>query len=125
VDDRKGNRKVTEILVLADPCNVTGACLAQAKLLFDHLANPIVSFQFNDVGGELFGRLTGDHLPNESTGFSCRLGVLVDGELFSAPAIRSKIGNQGQIRMALSWAGGFRKAIGSRQLRTSGHFQKG
>ena len=79
----RGNRKATEILVIADPCNVTGACLAQAKLQFDHLANPIVSFQFNDAGGELFGRLTGDHLPNESTGFSYRLGILVNGELFS------------------------------------------
>ncbi len=92
-----GNRMVTEILVIADPCDVTGVCLTLAKLQFDHLANPIVSFQFNDAGGELFGRLTGDHLPNESTGFSYRLGILVDGELFSAPTIRSKIGNQGQI----------------------------
>ena len=92
-----GNRKVTEILVIADSCNVTGAYLTHAKLQFDHFANPVVSFQFNDAGGELFGRLTGDHLPNESTGLSHRLGILVDGELFSAPTIRSKIGNQGQI----------------------------
>ncbi len=56
-----------------------------------------MSFTFNDAGGELLGKLTGDHLPNDSTDFSYRLGILVHGELISAPMIRSKIGNQGEI----------------------------
>ena len=56
-----------------------------------------MSFTFNDAGGELFGKLTGDHLPNDSTGLFYKLGIIIDGELFSAPTIRSKIGNPGEI----------------------------
>ena len=45
----------------------------------------------------MFGKLTGEHLPNDSTGISYSLGIIIDGELFSAPTIRSKIGAAGQI----------------------------
>ena len=45
----------------------------------------------------MFGKLTGDHLPNDSTGVSYNLGIIIDGEVFSAPTIRSKIGSKGQI----------------------------
>jgi len=94
---KTGDREVTEVLVVADPCNVTGDCLKEAKLQFDPFEKPGVSFAFNDAGGKLFGKLTGDHLPNDSTGLSYSLGIIIDGELFSAPTIRSKIGNTGQI----------------------------
>ena len=96
---KMGNREVTEILAVADPYNVTGTRLTEAKLQFDHFANPIVTFQFNDAG-ELFGRLTGSHLPNASTGLSYRLGILVDGELFSAQrsAVRSANGAKSPVR---------------------------
>jgi len=91
------NRGVTEILVVADPCNVAGDCLKEAKLQFDPFGKPSVSFTFNDAGGKLFGKLTGDHLPNDSTGVSYSLGIIIDGEIFSAPTIRSKITTSGQI----------------------------
>jgi preprotein translocase subunit SecD len=94
---KAGDREVTEILVVADPHNVTGAYLTQARLQFDRFGQPNVSFTFNDAGGELVGKLTGDHLPNDSTGVSYWLGILIDGELLSAPRIRSKIGNRGEI----------------------------
>jgi hypothetical protein len=92
-----GNRQVMEILVVADAYNVTGAYLTRAKLQFDRLGNPAVSFTFNDAGGKLFGELTSEHLPNDSTGLLYKLGVIIDGELFSAPVIRSKIDGAGQI----------------------------
>jgi len=41
--------------------------------------------------------LTGDHLPDKSTGFSYKLGIILDGELQSAPSIRSVISNRGEI----------------------------
>jgi hypothetical protein len=94
---KRDNRDVTEILVVADPYDVTGACLTRAKLEFDPLGNPTVRFAFSDAGGELFGKLTGDHLPKGPTGPFFKLGIIIDGELFSAPMIRSKIGKAGEI----------------------------
>ena len=93
----KKKGKGEEILVVADPYNVTGAYLAEAKLEFDRRANPAVSFTFNDAGGELFGKLTGEHLPNDATNFFYKLGIIIDGELVSAPAVRSQIGKKGEI----------------------------
>jgi hypothetical protein len=92
-----GSRKVTEILVVADPCNITGAYLTQAKVHFDPFGRPGLVFIFNDAGGKLFGKLTGDHLPNESAGVRYWLGIIIDGELVSAPTVQSKIGNKGEI----------------------------
>jgi SecD/SecF fusion protein len=43
------------------------------------------------------GKLTGEHLPDDSTGLLYKLGIVIDGELFSAPAIQSKIGKEGEI----------------------------
>ena len=92
-----GSREVTEILVVADPCNITGAYLTQAKIHFDPFGRTGVAFTFNDAGGKLFGKLTGDHLPNESTGVRYWLGIIIDGELVSSPTVQSKIGNKGEI----------------------------
>jgi hypothetical protein len=94
---KAGNREITELLVVADPCNVTGECLKEVKLQFDSFGKPGVNFAFTDAGGELFGKLSGDHLANDSTGTSYSLGIIVDGEIFSAPTIRSKITTTGQI----------------------------
>jgi hypothetical protein len=94
---KAGNREVTEVLVVADPCNVTGHYLKEVKLQFDPFGKPGVSFTFNDAGGRLFGKLTGDHIADDSTGLSYSLGIIIDGELLSAPMIRSKIGETGQI----------------------------
>lgn len=92
-----GNRKVKEILVVTDTCNVTGAYLTGAKIQFNSSGDPTVSFTFNDAGGKLFGKLTGDHLPDPSNDSHSRLGIIIDGELFSAPIIQTRIGNEGQI----------------------------
>ncbi len=92
-----GDRTVTEILVVADPYNVTGACLSRVKLQFDLREEPCVGCTFNEAGGRLFGKLTGDHLPNDSIDLSYKLGIIVDGELLSAPAIRSRISSKGEI----------------------------
>jgi SecD/SecF fusion protein len=94
---KQDNHEITEILVVADPYNLTSAYLTQTKLQFDRLGNPAVNFTFNDAGGELLGKLTGEHLPDDSTGLLYKLGIVIDGELFSAPAIQSKIGKEGEI----------------------------
>jgi hypothetical protein len=99
---KQHRRETTEILVVADPCNVTGSYIIAARLQFNLCGEPGVSFTFNDAGGKLFAKLTGDHLPKKASDFTYKLGIILDGELFSAPSIQSTIGNKGQITGSFS-----------------------
>ena len=94
---KQGDGEITEILVRADPCNVTGKYVSEARAHPDERGRPCIDFTFNDVGGELFGKLTGDHLPDRLTDFYYKLGIILDGELYSAPRINDRITNRGQI----------------------------
>jgi len=93
---------IAEILVVTDSCNVTGAYLAKAEASADNSGHPCINFTFNDAGGKLFAKLTGDHLPDVSTNFRYRLGIILDGELCSAPSIQSVISNRGVITGSFS-----------------------
>ena len=88
---KKGAREVTEVLVVPDAQNVTGDYLARVDAGADHSGRPDVKFTFNQKGGELFGKLTGEHLPDETTHGAYKLGIILDGELYSAPSIQSRI----------------------------------
>lgn len=99
---RQDDREVTEVLVVADSYNVTGAYLTRAEPGDDHARYPHVNFTFNEEGGRLFGGLTGDHLPDLSGDFRYRLGIIVDGALYSAPLVQSRISRQGQISGSFS-----------------------
>jgi preprotein translocase subunit SecD len=93
---KQDHREVTEVLVVADPQDVTGAYLTKAEVGAD-TSGPCINFTFNAAGGKRFAKLTGDHLPDASGHSSYRLGIILDGELCSAPTIRSVISNQGKI----------------------------
>ncbi len=92
-----GVHDVTEILVVNDIYNVNGGYLTQAATSTDDKGQPCVNFTFNGTGGQLFGELTGNHLPDKLTDFSYKLGIILDGEMYSAPALRSTIYDHGQI----------------------------
>ncbi len=92
-----GGRKVMEVLVVNDIYNVTGAYLTRADVGTDQRAQPCVRFNFNSTGAQLFGELTSTHLPDKVTGFTYKLGIILDGELYSAPSIRSPIYGSGEI----------------------------
>jgi hypothetical protein len=92
-----GQHRVTEILVVADPYNVTGGYITAAELDYDWLGHPTLEFRLSKAGGILFGKLTGDHLPNKSAGVTYKLGIILDGELYSAPAVMSTIHDRGEI----------------------------
>lgn len=94
---KRDEREVMEVLVVADPYNVTGRYLTRAEPDSDPRGRPTVSFVFNDAGGSLFGKLTGNHLPDRSADVRYRAGIILDGELFSAPTIQSTIFNKGVI----------------------------
>jgi SecD/SecF fusion protein len=93
---------ITEILVVTDSCNVTGTYLTKAEASADNSGHPCINFTFNDAGGKLFAKLTGDHLPDVSSGFKYKLGIILDGELCSAPCIMSTISDRGAITGSFS-----------------------
>jgi SecD/SecF fusion protein len=93
-----GNKNVMEVLVIQDNYNVTGDLLDHANAGTDmRTGKPDVEFTFNAKGGRLFGMLTGENKPDEVTGFQRRLGIILDGKLFSAPGLMSQISEHGEI----------------------------
>ena len=94
----KEGRKVLEVLVLKDMYDVNGGYLADTRPDADQkTGKPCVDFTFNSTGGNLFGKLTGDHLPDELTNFFYKLAIILDDELYSAPQINSQIMDRGEI----------------------------
>ena len=91
---KRGKKEETQVLVANDEWNVTGDYLTSEGTGFGE-QGPTVDFGFNTKGAEKFSELTGHNVPEE--GFSRRLGIILDGELQSAPTIQSRISNQGQI----------------------------
>ena len=94
---KQDNREIMEILVVTDPYNVSDEYITRALPSSDSLGHPCIEFTFNETGGQLFGKLTGDHLPDNATNFAYSLGIIVDGELTSAPSILSVITARGII----------------------------
>ena len=87
-----------EVLVVMDEFNVRGSHLDYARVGIDSgVGGPAVNFGFNDDGAKLFGDLTARNLPDPSLNLRRRLGMILDGALFSAPNLNSKIGAHGQI----------------------------
>ena len=87
-----------EMLVLMDRYNVTGDYLTNASPGIDRVGKPCVNFAFNTRGANRFGQLTSKNLPDPSQPDLHRLlAIILDGELYSAPAIRSRIDDRGEI----------------------------
>lgn len=84
------------LVMTDDGLNVTGRYLRRAAADFDSAGNPAVSFTFNAMGAELFGMLSGNHLPNKS-GARYNLGILLDSRLLSAPNLKTRITDSGII----------------------------
>jgi SecD/SecF fusion protein len=92
-----GQKKITEILVVQDNYNVTGEYLDHAKEGQDQRGKIDVEFVFTSKGGQLFGMLTNENKPDDVTGFKRKLGIILDGNLYSAPGINSPIYEHGMI----------------------------
>jgi serine/threonine protein kinase len=95
---KEGDREITEILVLVGPNDLSGAYLKQATAGKDAAGHPCIRFTFNEVGGKMFAKLTGEHLPEkEEPYFKYQLGIILDGKLYSAPSIMTTIHEKGEI----------------------------
>lgn len=73
---------------------LTGEELADARVLIDQQKNaPYVSLEFKSTGAKLFEEITGDNINK-------RMAIILDGNVYSAPNITSKIGGgRAQITM--------------------------
>jgi len=92
----RGDQEIMEVLVVQDRWNVNGGYLTRARA-GESMGQPVVLFHFNSRGAQLFGRLTGYHLPDEVQNIRYYLGILLDGYLHSAPYIKSAIFESGEI----------------------------
>jgi preprotein translocase subunit SecD len=70
---------------------LTGAMLADARLGYDQRSGrPLVLFSWNSEGTKIFREFTGENIGRQ-------LGAIIDREVVTAPEIRSRIGQRGQI----------------------------
>ena len=102
--DPKGNEvDVLQFLIVQDRPDraVTGKYLTLSRAQTDSNGRPAVGFHFNGRGAVLFGNLTGANLPDPengaTNGFRRRLAILLDGRVYSAPTIQSRITSAGEI----------------------------
>jgi protein-export membrane protein SecD len=94
-NDAKGRRQV---LVMLDPYNVTGDYFTSVSAGADRLGKPCIQFEFNSAGAVRFGKLTGSNVPDAENPDDHRcLAIILDRQVLSAPAVRSRIDGRGEI----------------------------
>lgn len=94
------DQEIEEIDVLMatdDGFNVTGSDLGMVSRSWDEMANPCVNFNMKGQGVGLMAGLTGSNLPAKDREFYRRLGIMLDGNLLSAPRVMSTISDRGRI----------------------------
>lgn len=84
--------KESSFYVVSGKAALTGAFLEDARVDTgnSNFGLPVVSFKFNAEGGRIFGALTGANIGKE-------LAIVLDGVVYSAPRINSRITNSGII----------------------------
>lgn len=108
VNGKMENYDTEEYLLLVEPPeeSVTGKYLRSATPDFDQNGAIVVSFNFDQTGGYLFGQLTGRNAPKPGLP-PRKLAIVLDKKVFSAPNINEQITNRGQIS---GGAGGFTRS---------------
>ncbi|MBL9093708.1 MAG: hypothetical protein JNL96_21000 [Planctomycetaceae bacterium] len=84
-----------QVLVFLDPLNVNRADIDYAAPTYDSNDRPCVEFTMTRPGAAKLERLTAAHLPSGND--FCHLGIIVAGQLYSAPRINSIISSDGLI----------------------------
>ena len=87
--DRESDRVIQAYLV-SDKAAITGDFLTDARVQFDRQGRSVVGFTFNAEGGRVFSKLTSENI-------GAGLAIILDGNVYSAPIIRSQISMRGQI----------------------------
>ena len=92
--------EVDHVLVAygSDTQRVKGEHLYRVYQTNDDNGRLAVGFTLNIGGGNRFADLTGSNEPDKSEPFYRRLAIILDGKVFSAPTLESRISNSGIIR---------------------------
>ncbi len=101
----KATNELTSMIPYAveDTSKLSGDQLQDARVQIDQQKNePYVSLEFKASGGKIFEQLTADNIGK-------RMAVILDGNVYSAPSIREKIGG-GRAQISLG-TGGFNKQM--------------
>lgn len=101
----KATNEVTQMIpyLVEAGSKLSGDQLQDARVQIDQQKNePYVSLEFKASGGKLFEELTGANVGR-------RMAVILDGNVYSAPSIREKIGG-GRAQITLG-SGGFNKMM--------------
>jgi preprotein translocase subunit SecD len=88
--EAKGVREGEGAYLLRTTPDFAGSYLTDARVGYDQYQAPSVDFQFNDEGAEKFAALTAANLNQ-------RLAIVLDNVVYSAPVIRARISDRGQI----------------------------
>ncbi len=86
----KGINNETPSYVVYKRVMISGEMLDTASAGFDQNNSPAVNFQLNAIGGKKFGKVTGENIGKP-------FAIILDGQVVSAPIIRSQIFSNGQI----------------------------
>jgi preprotein translocase subunit SecD len=86
----KETRRVLSAYLVSETPDITGEYLKDARVGFDRRQRALVRFQFNPAGGTIFQELTSENIGE-------RLAIVLDDQVYSAPAIRSRISTRGEI----------------------------
>jgi len=101
----KATNELTQMIpyVVEAGTKLSGDQLQDARVQIDQQKNePYVSLEFKASGAKIFEELTGENVGR-------RMAVILDGNVYSAPSIREKIGG-GRAQITLG-AGGFNKMM--------------
>lgn len=86
VVDRKSDQKRQGSFLLKRRTLITGEYITDARVAIDsQYSEPYVSLSFDSRGARLFERITGENVGK-------RLAIVLDGNVYSAPVIRDRIG---------------------------------
>jgi preprotein translocase subunit SecD len=84
VDDTTGQELDREPFVVKKRAMLTGDTLTDARVSIDQFNEPYVAIEFDPVGAEVFGQVTGEHVGE-------RFAIVLDGNVYSAPVIQERI----------------------------------
>lgn len=92
----RGAALYRRLYLLADRPFLTGDLLEDARAGRDpQYGQSIVEFTLSRQGGRIFSRVTSQHIGDY-------IAIVLDNQVYSAPVVKSEIGNRGQIEMGNS-----------------------
>ncbi|MDL2317218.1 protein translocase subunit SecD [Desulfovibrio sp. OttesenSCG-928-A18] len=78
------NNEITEMIAVNEEVVLTGDRISNAMPAFDNDGSAYVALNFDRMGAEIFGRVTGQNVGK-------RLAIVLDGKVHSAPNIKQQI----------------------------------